>query len=610
MAGQPPTSPWMGPDYYEPRWQTPHVAEGNRDLAWLTKAAAQGTLATDPTPGVTWQATPDAALRMLDHWDNLDGTVERGYAGRSVFFEDGQFRQDWQLLEEYARLLASVRLNAVAINNVNVREGARWFITNTFGHLDQLKTVTDIFAAHGIKTFISINFAAPKVIGGLKTSDPLDERVIAFWTDRIDELYSVIPGFGGFLVKADAEGEPGPLQYSRSHADGANLFARALAPHGGLVIWRAFVYNHRQDWRDRTTDRAKAAYDNFHHQDGAFLDNVVLQIKNGPIDFQVREPVSPLFGRLTRTNQMMEFQITQEYLGQQQHVVFQAPLWKEVLDFRPGGESGEGAPFGSATVSETLRLGSPNPAHAGIAAVANVGLDANWTGHKLAQANLYAYGRLCWDASLTPEQLAREWVDLSFVAESDRAKELIVDILLASRDTYRRYTVPLGIGFMCRPGHHYGVDVDGYEYDRWGTYHFADRDGIGVDRTVATGSGYSAQYLPEWAARYDALATCPEEDLLFFHHVPYSHVLSTGKTVVQHIYDTHFEGVIQVAEWVAEWEKVAGQVNAIDHKNIRDRLAEQLRAATEWRDTINTYFLRHSGIEDARAGELNRVIAR
>jgi alpha-glucuronidase len=595
----------MGSDYYEPCWQTSHLAEGNRDRAWLTKATVTG--AGEPTPGVAWKPVPDAAIRMVNHWDNFDGTVERGYSGRSIFFEDGRFREDWQLIDEYAELLASVRINAISINNVNVREGARWLITNTFGHLDKLKVVNDIFAKHGIKTFIAINFSAPRVVGGLKTSDPLDERVVQFWTERVAEIYAAIPGFGGFVVKADAEGEPGPLQYGRSHGDGANMFGRILAPYGGLVFWRCFVYNHEQDWRDRRTDRAKAAYDNFQHLDGTFADNVILQIKNGPIDFQVKEPVSPLFGALAKTNQVCEFQITQEYLGQQQHICYLAPLWKEVLDFRPGGNKGTGAPFGAATVAESLRLGSPD-GHYGFAAVSNVGLDANWTGHKFAQANLYAYGRLCWDASLTPEQIAAEWVELSFIDETPGAKDLIRDVLLTSRDTYRLYTVPLGIGFMCRPGHHYGVDVDGYEYDRWGTYHFADRDGIGVDRTAATGSGFTGQFFPETAAGYESLETCPDEDLLFFHHVPYTHVLHSGKTVIQHIYDSHFEGALRAAKYLADWEEAAGQINPIDHKNVRDRLFEQVASANQWRDVVNTYFLRHSGIADERAGELNREI--
>ncbi|HEY0189432.1 MAG TPA: alpha-glucuronidase [Cellulomonas sp.] len=610
MAGQPPLSPWMGPDYTEPCRRTPVRPDGERDRAWLARARAtwRDRASDDPTPGVVWSEQPDAPIRMLDHWDNLDGSVERGYAGRSLFFEEGRFREDWDLLERYAELLGSIRINLVCLNNVNVRDEARWLITDELGHLGPLRRVADIFGAHGIRIAVAVNFAAPRVVGGLGTSDPLDPQVQEFWAERVAELYRRVPDFGGFVVKADAEGEPGPLRYGRTHGDGANMLARLVAPHGGLVFWRAFVYDHEQDWRDRRTDRAKAAYESFVPLDGTFDDNVVLQVKNGPIDFQVREPVSPLLGALRRTNQACELQITQEYLGQQQHVCFLAPLWREVLEHRPDAPADDPGAAGSPTLLGTLRRSSPTGRY-GLVAVANTGTDASWTGHPLAQANLYAFGRLAWDATLTPEQIAREWVELTYPAATPRARQAVVDLLVTSRDTYRMYTVPLGIGFMCRPGHHYGVDVDGYEYDRWGTYHFADRDGIGVDRTLATGSGFTGQYRPGVRDRYEDLATCPDEDLLFFHHVPYTHVLRSGSTVVQHVYDSHAEGCRRAEEYLRTWDGLAGEIDVV-HAEVHERLVEQVAQARQWRDVVTTYFLRHSGIADQRAGEPGRTTYR
>jgi alpha-glucuronidase len=330
---------------------------------------------------------------------------------------------------------------------------------------------------------------------------------------------------------------------------------------------------------------------------------VVLQIKNGPIDFQVKEPVSPLLGALNKTNQILEFQVTQEYLGQQQHVVFLAPLWVEVLNWKtytPG--------VASDRVADVIRLTSPNQTFSGVAGVGNVGLDLNWAGHKLAQANLYAYGRLCWDNTLTADQIAREWVNLTFYNLSANDQEAIVHILITSRDAYRSYTVPLGIGFMCKTGVHYGVDIDGYEYDRWGTYHFADRYGIGVDRTIATGSGYSAQYHEPIKLLYDNVDTCPDDDLLFFHFVNYTHTLHNGKTVIQHIYDEHFEGFKRVLEYQAAWDNLSQKVEPRDFQNVQTRFREQVSQAIQWRDIVNTYFYRHSGIPDARKGEPDRVI--
>jgi alpha-glucuronidase len=366
------------------------------------------------------------------------------------------------------------------------------------------------------------------------------------------------------------------------------MLARALAPHGGTVFWRAFVYNCTQDWRDRGTDRARAAYDHFTPLDGAFDDNVVLQVKNGPMDFQVREPVSPLLAAMPQTTLAVEFQVTQEYTGQQKHVCYLVPQWSEVLGFAPWGD-------GAATVAD-VAAGRGG----GVVAVSNVGDDPFWTGHPLAQANLYGFARLAWDPTLGAEEILAEWVRLTFGDTDPTVADVVTGIMHDSWRTYEDCTAPLGVGWMVDPGHHYGPHVDGYEYSRWGTYHFADRDGIGVDRTRATGTGYAGQYPEPWASTYESLDTCPDELLLFFHHVPYGHVLHSGATVIQHIYDTHFAGVERVEEMVREWASVGDRVDGALHARVADLLEEQLRSAREWRDQINTYFLRKSGVADAR----------
>ncbi|ELB53867.1 hypothetical protein OKO_02414 [Enterococcus faecium EnGen0056] len=536
------------------------------------------------------RSIPDQSIRMLNHWDNFDGTIERGYAGESIFFSNNQFRKDHETLREYARLLASIGMNAVSINNVNVRGKAKWLITEPY--LGEIKQIADTFAAYGIRTFLSINFGAPISVGGLETADPLAEEVITFWQRTADTIYRIIPEFGGFVVKADSEGEPGPFLYGRDHNDGANMLARALQPYGGLVIWRCFVYDCLQDWRDRSIDRAKAAYDHFLELDGTFEENVLLQIKNGPIDFQVREPVKPLFGALKQTNHMLEFQVTQEYTGQQKHICCLLPMWKAVLDFDTK------RPLEHSKVKEILSEQSPNPKHSGVAAVVNVGMDDNWTGHKLAQANLFGYGRLIWNNELSTEDIITEWIELTFDLD-DSAHHLLKEILVTSYQTYENYTAPLGIGFMVRPNHHYGPDVDGYEYDRWGTYHFADRNGIGVNRTAKDGTGYTMQYADYWYEIYENLATCPDELVLFFHHLPYEHILQSGKTVIQHIYDTHFEGYEKVNSYIADWASLRGQIDEVSYRNVAERLQEQERSARDWKDQINTYFYRKSGIPDA-----------
>lgn len=537
---------------------------------------------------------PAYPRRMVQHWDNVDvhpvmGQVERGYAGGSLFWHDGALRADLTRAAAYARLLASVGINAVSVNNVNVHATEALLLTDRLG---DVATLAGVLRPYGIRTHLSVSFAAPA--RDLGTADPLDPRVAAWWALATDRVYEAVPDFGGYVVKADSEGQPGPFAYGRSHADGANVLAAAIAPYGGVVHWRAFVYDHRQDWRDRGTDRARAAHDHFAPLDGQFLDNVVLQVKYGPIDFQAREPVSPVIAAMPGTRVAVELQVTQEYTGQQRHVCHLGPMWSEVLGFAPWGPDG--------------------PAVAGIAdgltGVSNAGDDPFWTGHPLAQANLYAFGRLAWDPRLDPVGVLDEWIDLTFAPDTTAEPDLLRGTLHAVMDdswrTYERYTAPLGIGFMVRPGHHYGPDVDGYEYTPWGTYHFADRDGVGVDRSTATGTGFAGQYPPLWSRVYGSPRECPDELLLFFHHVPYGHVLHNGTTVIQHIYDTHFAGAEAVERMRRRWSRLpAGLVDPAVAERVAERLDEQVRSAREWRDQINTYFHRKSGVPDAHGRRIH-----
>lgn len=551
-------------------------------------------LTTQNEAGFPYESVPDQSIRMIDHWDNFDGSIERGYAGESIFYDHNTFRGDMELIRQYARLLASVGINAVLINNVNVHRPETFFVTGEA--LAEIRRISDVLAAYGIKTYLSVNFAAPITVGRLKSADPLEPEVASWWEETVKRIYEEIPDFAGFVVKADSEGEPGPFTYGRNHDDGANMLARAAGPYGGVVIWRCFVYDCSQDWWNREADRARAAYDIFEPLDGRFLDNVILQIKNGPIDFQIREPVSPLFGALKKTNQILEFQITQEYTGHQRDICYLVPMWKETMDFDT--KHGKGL-----TVKAAVRENSPVRGRSGIAGVGNVGMDANWTGSKLAQANLYGFGRLVWNHELSAEAIAEEWVRQSFCLTEEKCGKLAA-ILTTSRDVYEAYTCPLGVGFMCKPAVHYGVDIDGYEYDRWGTYHYADRDGVGRDRTVKTGTSYTRQYSDARFSEYEDLSSCPDELLLFFHHVPYTHVLHSGKTVIQHIYDTHFEGVERVREYQAVWESLKDSLDEESYLNMKERLVWQLENAVSWRDQVNTYFYRKSGIPDEKGRKI------
>lgn len=537
---------------------------------------------------LTWQEEkkPSNDLRMLNHWDNLDGSIERGYSGDSFFYKDDQIIEDWQRITDYARMVASVGLNGVVINNVNVKHAATWLITDRY--FAPLRRYLDIFASFGIKMYLCVNFAATIELGGLDTADPCDSKVAQWWSETAKTVWDNLPGLGGFMVKADSEGRPGPFTYGRNQADGANMLADAVAPFGGRIIWRCFVYNCQQDWRDTKTDRAKAGYDYFMPLDGAFRDNVTLQIKNGPMDFQVREPVSPLIGGLKHTKFTVEFQIAQEYTGQQRHVCYLMPWFHQVLDtdLHTGG-----------TVAELIsREGF------GMAAVTNTGNDENWTGHDLAAANLYGFGRLSYDTALSAEAIAREWLRLTF-GSNPKVEETLREILMESWPTYEKYNAPLGVGWMVNPHYHYGPNVDGYEYSSWGCYVRACHDGIGIDRTH-NGSDYVSQYAPDLAELFNDPKTCPEELLLFFHHLPYNYVLKSGKTILQHIYDTHFEGAEDAARFYDMVMGLKPDLKPEVFQRLEARFAHQKEHACEWRDVINTYFFRKTGIGDEKGRKI------
>lgn len=543
--------------------------------------------------GMNLTKAPAMPMRMLNHWDNMDGSIERGYSGESFFFKDDEILVDDRTVT-YARLAASVGINAVVINNVNVKDAATWLITERY--TEKVKELSEVFAGYGIKLYLSLNYAAPIELGELESADPLSEEVRGWWKRRMELVFQEVPNLGGFLIKADSEGRPGPFTYGRTHADGANMLAEAVAPYGGKIIWRCFVYNCQQDWRDDKTDRARSGYDNFIGLDGKFLDNVILQIKNGPMDFQVREPVHPLFGGLTKTNQMLEVQIAQEYTGQQRHVCYLIPMFRKILAFRTY------AAQENDTVEDIVSGKTFGQQNCGMAAVANTGNDANWTGHDMAAANWYGFGRLAFEPQLSAVEIAREWIRLTYGREKD-VEETLLYILMSSWPAYEKYTSPLGIGWMVSPNDHYGPSVDGYEYSRWGTYHRADHEGIGVDRS-SEGTGYALLYREPNASVYNYKEQCPDELLLFFHHIPYLWKLKSGKTVIQHIYDTHFEGVEMVDEMVERFVKLRDKLPEKAYMRMLERLQHQKEHAREWRDQINTYFYRKSGIPDEKGRKI------
>jgi alpha-glucuronidase len=538
---------------------------------------------------------PSAPLRWVNQWDNLDGRIERGYAGASIFFGGGNVRGDLTRAGAYARLLASVGINGCAINNVNADPR---ILADSF--LPQLVRVADAFRPWGVRLSVSVDLSAPKTIGGLDTFDPLDSRVAEWWRRKVADIYKQVPDFGGFVVKADSEGRAGPSSYGRSPADAANVIARALQPHGGVLFYRAFVYDHHLDWRNLKNDRARAAYDIFHPLDGKFENNVVIQIKHGPIDFQVREPVSPLLGGLQHTNEAIELQITQEYTGQQRHLCFLVPMWKEVLDFdmHAGGQS--------TPVKDRVPGRAFHRPTGGFVGVANVGMDVNWLAHPLAMANLYGFGRLAWNPELSANTIVDEWTRLTF-GNDPLVLRTITRMQLSSWHVYESYTGPLGVGTLTNiVGNHYDPGPESSERNGWGQWHRADHEGIGMDRTVATGTGFIGQYAPEVQKLYEPLPACPDELLLFFHHVPYTHVLHSGKTVIQHVYDAHYEGAEAAGAYVSQWKLLEGHVDDERYTDVLTRLQYQAGQALVWRDTINEWFYRGSGISDVKGRVVKR----
>ncbi len=519
---------------------------------------------------------PAAPVRWVNQWDNLNGTIERGYGGRSIFWENGRARQDLTRVGEYGRLLASVGINGASIDNVN---SDLKILTPEL--IADVGRIAKEFRPWGVQVVMAVDFGSPKSMGGLDTFDPADPKVAAWWKSKVDEIYRVVPDLGGFVVKADSEGRVGPSTYGRTHADAANVVARALKPHGGRVFYRGFVYDHHMDWNNPKNDRARAAYDNFKPLDGQYDDNVVIQIKHGPIDFQVREPASPLFGALEKTNKAIELQITQEYFGQARHTVFLVPMWKEALDFDMRVHDA------AAPVKKLVNA---------FVGVANVGLDDNWFGNHLSQANLYGFGRLAWNPDLSSQQIAAEWTRLTF-----GDLPAITSIQLSSWRTYENYTGPLGLQTLTDiTGNHYGVNIEASERNGWGQWHRADEKGVGMDRTVATGTGYIGQYSAAVARVYESLANCPDELLLFMHHVPYTYKLHSGKTVIQSIYDSHYEGAEAVEGYVREWQSLRGKVDDQRYQDVLAQLEYQAGQAEVWRDAVTNWFQRASGIPDAK----------
>jgi alpha-glucuronidase len=519
---------------------------------------------------------PSFDVRILNHWDNLDGTIERGYAGRSLWKWDDLPNKISPRYKEYARANASIGINSVVLNNVNASPNML-----REDYLKKVKVLADIFRPYGIRVYLSVNFASPKVLGGTENSDPLNKNVQKWWKDKASEIYKMIPDFGGFLVKANSEGQPGPQDYGRTHADGANMMADVLKPYGGFVLWRAFVYSPSKD------DRAKQAYLEFVPLDGKFRDNVIIQIKNGPVDFQPREAFNPLFGALKKTPEMVEFQITQEYLGQANHLVYLAPLFKETLESDTYSD-GEGSTIAKLT-DGTLR-----PAKiTAISAVANIGEDTNWTGHHFAQANWYAFGRLAWNHELTSEHIAEEWIKMTFT-DDKKFITPVKDMMLTSRETAVDYMMPLGLHHIFAGMHHYGPEPWGdYKGTRpdWSPvyYHQADAKGLGFDRTV-TGSNAVSQYFPPLNEIYGNIKTCPENLILWFHHVPWDYKMKDGKTMWDELCYKYDSGVHQVRDYQKIWDQMEPYIDSQRFTEIQSKLKIQSKDAVWWKDACLLYF--------------------
>lgn len=521
-------------------------------------------------------SAPKLKLRLLNHWDNLNRTVERGYAGFSIW--------NWHKLPgyidkryiDYARANASIGINGTVLTNVNANATIL-----TAPYLQKVKALADVFRPYGIKVYLTARFSAPIEMGGLKTADPLNEEVQQWWKQKAKEIYSLIPDFGGFLVKANSEGQPGPQDYKRTHADGANMLADAVAPYNGIVIWRAFVYA-----AENPVDRHKQAYDDFVPLDGKFRNNVMVQVKNGAIDFMPREPFHPLFGAMPKTPLMMEFQITQEYTGQATNLVYLAPLFKEVLNSDTYSK-GKGS-----TVAKLIDGSLDNHTLNGMAGVSNIGNDINWCGHPFAQANWYAYGRLCWDYDLGSDVIANEWLRMTFTNEIKfitTAKEM----MLTSRETMVRYMNPLGLHHIMGTGHHYGPApwVSNLNRPEWNPvyYHKADSAGIGFNRT-ATGSNAIAQYFPEAAKQWEDIKTIDEKYVLWFHHVPWNYTMKSGRTLWNELCYQYYNGAESVNQMKQTWSSLKQFVDAEQFEHVKQLLNIQYEEAVWWRNACLLYF--------------------
>lgn len=524
--------------------------------------------------------TPKINIRILNHWDNLNGTVERGYAGSSIW--------NWQKLPDfidqryidYARANASIGINGTVLNNVNANA-----LILTPQYLEKVTALANTFRPYGIKVYLTARFSAPIEIGKLKTADPYDPEVIKWWKEKANEIYDSIPDFGGFVIKANSEGQPGPQNYGRNHVDGANMLADALAPHGGIVMWRAFVYSEHD-----ANDRAKQAYSEFVPYDGKFRDNVIVQVKNGAIDFQPREPFHPMFGAMPKTPLMMEFQITQEYLGFSTHLVYLPKLYQEVL------ESDTYSKGKASTVAKVIDGSLDHHKLTGMAGVANIGSDLNWCGHPFAQANWYGFGRLAWNPYLDSETIAEEWLRMTFSNDENFVKP-VKEMMLESREAVVNYMTPLGLHHIMDTGHHYGPGpwVSTLSRPEWNPvyYHKADKNGIGFDRS-STGSNATAQYAPELAKEFNDINTCPEKYLLWFHHLPWDYKLKNGQTLWDGMALKYQEGVDEVTNMQATWEKVKPYVDEPRFHEVQMLLNIQNKEAKWWRDACLLYFQQFS----------------
>jgi alpha-glucuronidase len=563
-----------------------HVATaiiGNDDIGVLYGAFHfLRLLQTDqPIDHLDLHESPRVKLRVLDHWDNLDGSVERGYAGTSIF--DWFKLPDWLAprYTDYARANASIGINGVVLNNVNATP-----LILTHAYLKKVAALANVFRPYGIRVYLSARFSAPIEIGNLKTADPLDSQVQQWWRAKADDIYKVIPDFGGFLVKANSEGQPGPQDYGRTHADGANMLADALAPHGGIVMWRAFVYS-----QSHSVDRAKQAYDEFKSLDGHFRANVLLQVKNGPIDFQPREPFNPLFGAMPKTPMMMEFQITKEYLGFATHLVYLGPLYEEVLSADTMAH-GKGA-----AVAKVIDGTLDNHTLTGIAGVANIGTDQNWSGSVFNQANWYVFGRLAWNPSQSSRAIADNWVRMTFT-NNDAFVKPVVDMMMGSRDAAVDYMTPLGLLHLMGPDHHYGPapwDASESRADwRPVYYHRADSEGIGFDRSRG-GSDAVDEYAPPVAAQFNDVKQTPEQLLLWFHHVPWDYRMQSGQTLWYELVAHYTHGVDDVKQMRETWSHLDGYIDPERYQQTAAFLAIQEKEAQWWRDACIAYFQSVSG---------------